>query len=745
MEKFDVFLELFEERLFPCNIMRDAQNKKQVSLPKGWTDTTVLYDVSNMQGGNSIALRTGGGLLVVDIDTKDFSLLKTKMRDLASKWLNDKATFTVETTNGYHFYFETDCVNYGNAVRVSEFVDIRGEGGCVFCYTEDSNSSYTVVCSCEPLPLTKELTEYLAVKEPTQVRYSYDKNNRKIALERGDVNDALRDAICSNDINNIIQASSKRIDLEGFNRGSDGLYFRVNKLIYIWALNPAVPNERVDGLVQQLIIEKIGFDINSPETIKRLNQIYSTLIWTDESDLKEVVEYDIASIGFENDTPNLSVNFSILEQLPMCNTLFSWLQVSDDKTHPIASLTSLITIASSVTARGYYTHTNASTNLFLIMIGRSGIGKNTVVKTPNKIMDKIGQKHKIIAGKVSSEGAMDDIFKVQNVAVHVIDEFGDQLGHMLSDKGGYLKAVSSKMKNLYSLSNGIYESSRYSSAGGKKRTDDPWTTSRPCYGITGLTTEKQLLMHLNDNHVSDGFLNRFVILNGEGIDPQFNDHPIYEIPDEILSHIQSIKMSTGYTNETDKGDALLVKAVMENVKYFADNERCILPLSSEASRFYTHFIGDADLEGTDIYDYCKNDDSDTKRDIAMRWRENSLRLAVALTAFEKQDEVSFEVLQWCYTLVKNSSINFIELFTTKASQTQYEELKERAIRWFMSQNDKSKYHSLTMLSRNARPFSGMKSRERKELLEDLVESGVIELKKNRENNHETDYYRLITS
>jgi hypothetical protein len=252
-------------------------------------------------------------------------------------------------------------------------------------------------------------------------------------------------------------------------------------------------------------------------------------------------------------------------------------------------------------------------------------------------------------------------------------------------------------------------------------------------------------MHLNDNHVSDGFLNRFIILNSEGIDPQFNDYPIYETPDEILNHIKSIKMPTGYTSETDKGDALLVKALIENVKYFKDNERSILSLSLAASNFYTQFIGDADLESTDIYNFCKNDNSDIKRDISMRWRENSLRLAVALTAYEKQDEVSFEVLRWCYELVKNSSINFIELFTAKATQSQYEELKEKAIRWFSSQNDKSIYHSLSVLARSARPFSGIKSRERKELLDDLVESGVIEHKRNKDNNHETDYYRLITS
>ena len=118
---------------------------------------------------------------------------------------------------------------------------------------------------------------------------------------------------------------------------------------------------------------------------------------------------------------------------------------------------------------------------------------------------------RIITSKISSEGAMDDIFKNQTLVVQIIDEFGDQLGHMLNDSGGYLKAVSAKMKNLYSQTDGIYQSGRYSSAGGKQKTAKPWSLSRPCYGLTGITTQTQFLSVLNENMLHDGFLNRFEI------------------------------------------------------------------------------------------------------------------------------------------------------------------------------------------------------------------------------------------
>lgn len=443
-------------------------------------------------------------------------------------------------------------------------------------------------------------------------------------------------------------------------------------------------------------------------------------------------EENIIKIIAESELLETSEYRSIFQSFPKCNELYQWLMVSDAKTHPIAALTALLTIVSAITARGYYSHTKASSTLFLIMIGKTGVGKNTVVKIPNAIMNALDSKHKILTGKIHSEGAMDDIFKFQNIAVQVVDEFGDFLGHMLNDKGGYFKAIAAKMKNLYSLTSGIYEPSRYSSAGGKNKTDDPWHTERPCFGITGVTTEVQLLRHLNADQISDGFLNRFIILNGQDVEPQFNTYPIYDVPENILEHMVSISMATGYSEPSLTG-------ANQRVNYFADDEYRIIPLSEDAKRYYDTFIGDADIKGTNIYGFCLNDESEIKREISVRWRENALRMAVALSAYEKFDEVPLNLLEWCYNLVKQSSLNFLQLFEEKASQTQYEELKQKALTWFRSQSPSGQYYPLSHLARNARPFSTMKGKERTELLDDLVESKY--LTKKTENN--TDFYQLI--
>jgi hypothetical protein len=366
------------------------------------------------------------------------------------------------------------------------------------------------------------------------------------------------------------------------------------------------------------------------------------------------------------------------------------------------------------------------------MIGKTGVGKNMVVKVPNAIMNALDSKHKILTSKIHSEGAMDDIFKIQNVAVQIVDEFGDYLGHMLNDKGGYFKAIAAKMKNLYSLTYGIYEPSRYSSTGGKNKTEEPWHTERPCFGITGVTTETQLLRYLNADQISDGFLNRFIILNGQDVAPQFNIDPKYDVPKNILEHIVSIPMVTGYSEPTLTG-------TNQRVTYFTENEYRIIPFSEDAKRYYNTFIGDADIENTDIYRFCLNDESEIKREISVRWRENALRMAVAISAYEKFDEVPLNVLKWCYNLVKQSSLNFLQLFQEKASQTQYEELKQKALTWFNSQNDLKKWHDLSHLARNARPFSAMKSKERTELLDDLVKSKYLQMK----NENNTLFYRLI--
>lgn len=405
-------------------------------------------------------------------------------------------------------------------------------------------------------------------------------------------------------------------------------------------------------------------------------------------------------------------------ELKMSRLTFGWLVCSEHKTHPTAALATLFTIASAITARQFYTETGASTTLYQILIAKTGAGKNITTHAPIKALETIGFSRLIISSKISSIGALDDVFAQQNVAIQVVDEFGDHLGNMMSDKGGYLKSLAAKIKNLYSSTNGIYESGRYSSSGGKAQTNKPWTLDKPCFGLTGITTKTQLFKHLDNDMLHDGFLNRFIILDGSDVYPIFPEQVFNGVPSELRRHLKLLQKN----NFTDSSKSVYVT----------------IPLSKEARKYYHNYIGDADIPDTDIYRYCLNDETDVKRAVSIRWRENSIRLATALSAFERLDEVSLEVLKWCYNLIKQSSLNFISSFEKEATVTKYELLKNKATQWFKKHKDDNV--SLTYLARNARPFSTLKSKERAELLDDLLESGII-VQRIKENSV---YYRLAS-
>ncbi len=284
-----VLTEQFEERLFPCNISRNESGKKNVSLPKGWTDKTKEYYDFDEANSNSIALRTGNGITIIDIDTKDISQLEPAMTIMVEKWLEDKATFIVETTNGYHFYFDTEDEKYSNAVRVSDFVDVRGNGGCVFCYTQDPKSNYEVLCDAEALPLTKDVIEYISLKERDNetTEYTYGKDNIKVALKPHSFNDLMEKGYKEDDASKVLKSAGYEVtDFEN----TDGLYSRVNVLAFILAMNPAFPNNEVKQFIEKIVTEYCGFDIQSKESQKRLHQIFSSMIYCNEEDKKDMLE-----------------------------------------------------------------------------------------------------------------------------------------------------------------------------------------------------------------------------------------------------------------------------------------------------------------------------------------------------------------------------------------------------------------------------------------------------------------------
>ena len=103
---------------------------------------------------NTVATLTGNGLMVVDVDTK-------KLKNIDKKLVKLLGQPTVETANGYHYYFTGDVESVKQTQGIFDLVDIRNRGGLVFSeyWGGDDSISYKVIG--EPTELTGKLRDYL--------------------------------------------------------------------------------------------------------------------------------------------------------------------------------------------------------------------------------------------------------------------------------------------------------------------------------------------------------------------------------------------------------------------------------------------------------------------------------------------------------------------------------------------------------------------------------------------------------
>lgn len=395
-------------------------------------------------------------------------------------------------------------------------------------------------------------------------------------------------------------------------------------------------------------------------------------------------------------SPELVKTFTFLDEysfpseLKNCHELQNFISKSSGKTHKIASQMTTITIASATTAGKIYTETYAPTSLYTILVLPTGMGKDMVAKIPVKLIPK-----SIVLGNVTSIGALEDMILSSPAVTHIIDEYGDILGNTLAEGSYGKKDILAMQKSIYSAGNSEHQLTRYSSQGGKQEVK-PRIVKKPAYGICGLSTERQLMDRLSGKMLSDGFLNRFLIVNGSEIPPDFIKSPIFDVPSEIQKHIHMIQSS----------------------------KTKIIKMNSDCTKFYHDVIGDADLIGTDINIWVNNDEM--RREISVRWRENSLRLATALAGFEGFETLPIWLLEWSYSFVKFSSISFLETFENRKNKSEFTDTLIAVINWFKKR--KGDWIPLTYIANNATRLSALPAKERNMVLSELTERDYLKKK-----------------
>lgn len=151
----------------------DGRGKKKV-LPSAWKNGETYSKLNK----NSVGLRTGkNSVNVIDVDTKNLSLLTEPFKT----WVEDRLVFedclTVESKNGYHFYFYSDFKVRTTAKKDGDgdaipYIDFRGEGGLIFIHSDSSVANYEVICDEEPMSDISEIENLIPeYREKVEVKF----------------------------------------------------------------------------------------------------------------------------------------------------------------------------------------------------------------------------------------------------------------------------------------------------------------------------------------------------------------------------------------------------------------------------------------------------------------------------------------------------------------------------------------------------------------------------------------------
>jgi hypothetical protein len=392
---------------------------------------------------------------------------------------------------------------------------------------------------------------------------------------------------------------------------------------------------------------------------------------------------------------------------------------------PLLSLGASLCAIGALMGRQYRTESNLRSNLYVVGIADSGSGKNHAREIINETFFEAGLAHHLGGNKIASGAGLLTALHRQPAILFQIDEFGMFLAAAADRKRSprHITEILDNMTELFTAAGGIFLGAEYANRDGSNERRD---INQPCLCVYGTTTPLHFWGALQGANVVDGSLARFLIL------PSDEDYPdeniavgIRQAPSALIRGLQRVAAGGG----GQKGN-LTGKTAGQNTAV----NPAIVPMTEEArARFKALSVGLTGELRAAAGTACTA--------ILARIGENALKLAliVAVGRNPAKPEIDLTSTEWAIGFVQNYARRTIEAVERHVADTEVEAHLKRIKEIIRNAGAKG-----ITKSEVTRASQWLKSRDRNEILETLIESGDITTGMRETGGRRAMVYRILT-
>lgn len=362
---------------------------------------------------------------------------------------------------------------------------------------------------------------------------------------------------------------------------------------------------------------------------------------------------------------------------------------------PILAIANGLVLLATAIGRTARTETDLRVNLYTLGIAPSASGKDYSRKVAKKLLTAAGLANRLGGENLASDSGLLDAMYRNPVNLFQIDEFGRILKTLVKSDKSHLFNIPTILMQLYSSADGLFLGKEYAT---QERKD----IEQPCACLYGTTVPLHFFNALTHDESEDGFLGRLLIFIGDD-EPEEQDATLHEVPPALVAAL--VALANRPINVEPRG----------NIDEKMIPRPRIYPMDAGAQRQFVEL-------NTWVMAHRALHRSQRIAAIWGRSWEMAAKVALILAASRlngpaviQADEARYAIalVRWCSACMAAS----IALYVAENETESVNKRVERLIREAGAEG-----MAMTALHNRTR---FLKKRERTEVLDDLVDSGLV--------------------